>query len=217
METFEFRKGLYQLATHFSHAEVTKLKFMCDDDLPRGALERAGTAFDIFILMENKELVGQSDLDYLEEIMETVGKKHLVKKYLPLTTGIQVVQGDQPGFSKPTADIKEKRKFKVFLSELANNFSKSNIRDVSFFFYHPDVLSFQEAESMSLADTLFSELKTKGVLGVDNLGRLRKVLSVIGRKDLCSMIDDYSEAGMSYNYIYIYPAILPVLVVYRIT
>jgi len=202
MDTFSFRKHLYWISNQLSTPEVENLKFMCNDLVPRRQLESIHSGFDLFCVLEGKGHLSLTDASFLEEILETVGKKHLVRRLVNEGGGRGIQEQREigtpcnqlPAESEVQYDTKKlEREFKGFLIKVGDELTQRNIRDVAFFFQDSDraTLSLQEIEQIRLASKLFEKLRDEGIISSTNLGKLRATLDTIGRKDVCKIIDDY--------------------------
>lgn len=201
MDRFTFRQHLYWISNQLSSQEVENLKFMCNDVVPRRQLERIRSGFDLFCVLEGKNLI-LTYVEFLKEILETVGKDHLVKKLLNEGGGRGIVEVDESSASnmQPSAESeaqydapKLKKAFKTLLLKVGDELMEQNIRDIAFFFQDPESLSLQDIEHLRSASKLFQKLQDQGIIGPTKLEKLRATLDVIGRKDVCKIIDDYQE------------------------
>lgn len=194
MDFFTFRKHLYWISNQLSSQEVENLKFMCNDMVPRRQLEHLRSGFDLFCVLEGKDLISTNNLDFLKEILETVGKDHLVGKLL---NGRAIAEVG-PSNTEPSAESEAhynttdlKSKFKIMLVKVGDELMERNVRDIAFFFQDPESLSLQDIEQLRSASRLFQKLQDQGIIGPTKLEKLRATLDVIGRKDVCKIIDDY--------------------------
>ena len=202
MDLFTFRKHLYWISNQLSSQEVENLKFMCNDVVPRRQLERLRSGFDLFCVLEGKNFFSPTNIEFLKEILETVGKDHLVKKLLSEGGGRAVAEMHEigastmelPGEGDQYDPSKLKQEFKRLLLKVGDELMERNVRDIAFFFQDPESLSLQEIEQLRSASKLFQTLQDQGIIGPTKLRKLRATLDVIGRKDVCKIIDDYQES-----------------------
>ena len=197
MDLFTFRKHLYWISNQLSSQEVENLKFMCNDMVPRRQLERLRSGFDLFCVLEGKDLISTTKVDFLKEILEIVGKDHLVKKLENEGGGrgiaeigasnMQLSAESEAQYDAP--DLK--KAFKALLLKVGDELMERNVRDIAFFFQDPESLSLQDIEQLRSASRLFQKLQDQGIIGPTKLEKLRATLDVIGRKDVCKIVDDY--------------------------
>ena len=194
MDLFTFRKHLYWISNQLSSQEVENLKFMCNDLVPRRQLERLRSGFDLFCVLEGKDLISTNNVALLEEILETVGKDHLVRKLL----NGQAIAEVGPSNVEPSAESEAhynstnlKTAFKFMLVKVGDELMEQNVRDIALFFQDPKSLSLQDIEHLRSASRLFQKLEDQGIIGPTKLEKLRATLDVIGRKDVCKIVDDY--------------------------
>ena len=200
MDLFTFRKHLYWISNQLSSQEVENLKFMCNDMVPRRQLERLRSGFDLFCVLEGKDLISTTKVDFLEEILETVGKDHLVKKLENEGDGRGIAEvGHEIGASnmqhsaesEAQHDAPNLKAFKALLLKVGDELMEQNVRDIALFFQDPKSLSLQDIEHLRSASRLFQKLHDQGIIGPTKLEKLRATLDVIGRKDVCKIVDDY--------------------------
>ncbi|XP_077977556.1 putative serine/threonine-protein kinase pats1 [Glandiceps talaboti] len=59
--------------------DVEKMrKFLKDQEIPRGELERLSDPVDIFIYLQDKAVIAANNLDFLEKLLNKIGRKQLV-------------------------------------------------------------------------------------------------------------------------------------------
>ena len=197
---FAFRKHLYWISNQLSSQEVENLKFMCNDVVPRRQLERLRSGFDLFCVLEGKDFISTTDVEFLKEILETVGKDHLVKKLVNEGGGWGIAEVHETGASNMQLSAeseaqydtpKLEKAFRKLLLKVGDELMEQNIRDIAFFFQDPKSLSLQDIEQLRSASKLFQKLQDQGIISPTKLEKLRATLDVIGRKDVCKIIDDY--------------------------
>lgn len=189
MDTFEFRKHLYRISNHLSTPEVKNLRFFCSDLIPRRRLERFHTGFDLFCALEDLNYVTPNNSAFLQEILSSVNKGHLVNQLggrAASETGGMCTQ------LLPGTPLDKTLKRKLIM--LGEELSDRNLRDVALFFVssgtHPGSLSVQAMEDIRQASDLFHRLEDSGALTPAALQRFREVLETIGRIDVCQKLDN---------------------------
>ena len=192
MDTFTFRKALFLISNHLSSSEVTTLKFYLADTIPRSQLEKAKTGFDIFCLIIWKGLLSPTELSFLEDILECIHKKHFVERYIREAQGVS--GGQNPpvnlGGAQPISGRVDS--LKKFLGEIGAELSHNNVHDLALFF-HGDLISIQEVESIQSSAELFGKLLDSNILNQSNLHILKEVLGILGRKDLGGRVERYQQ------------------------
>ena len=195
MDRFEFRKHLYVISNHLSTSEVSNMKFLCDSLIPRRQSESISTAFDLFCFLEGRNCISRTDVEFLEEVLDSVGKGHLIH---PLRSSEVVGKGvtETRGWrTPPNRDMQLEKEYKKFLIAVSDELTERNTHDVALFFFDPSIpnLALQEIEKLKSANSLFQILQDNQIIGPTDLRMLRIVLETIGRKDVCKMIDQYTN------------------------
>ncbi|XP_029981476.1 caspase-8 [Sphaeramia orbicularis] len=67
-----YRKLLYNLSESLTEEDLRNIKFLLKDDLPRRKLEENVTTLEVFMEMEHQDLLGDTNLDLLQRIIESV-------------------------------------------------------------------------------------------------------------------------------------------------
>lgn len=184
MSELNFKKGLYRISCHFSRSEVDKLKFILSDFIPRRKLERAGSAFHVFCLLEShRGLLSPSNLTFFREILNEVHKAHLIEKYL---SGSSV--SDVPLL--PRQQFISDARTTSLLGDLADDLSRDNVRDLGLFFCG-ETVPLEIVENVSDGVKLFERLKDANV----SLHQLKEVLDVLSRKDLVRKIETFMDGA----------------------
>ncbi len=202
MERFQFRRHLYLISNHISSSEVENLKFLVTDFLPRRKVEKVKTAFELFCLLEGIGNISATETAFLGELLQSLRKKHLIQQ-LEQGRGSGVGARAPHVATPPEAalmgyDVQGLvKKFKELLLEISDNLEEAHVRDVALFFFDPGVpgLTLMDIEEMRSGSTLFQVLRDNRTITPTNLERLQIVLETIGRRDLCSMINDYMTSN----------------------
>ena len=206
-----FRKQLFRISNNLNGSDLSNLKFLCGDTLARRALEDAKTAFDLFSALEGKDELSPHKLDFLEDLLDSVGKRHLVRELREaLANPVSYEEEEAPGaLPPPSLSSLDARTFNKFLVAIGDELTERDLRNVAYFFqsYNVTGLSAQEVQKLREPGDLFKILKQEKVISPTNLGKLRTVMDAIGRKDLCQQIDEYSQTvpggSSAGEYIYI--------------
>ena len=168
---------------------------MCGDILARRVLEDAKTALDLFSALEAKDELSPHKLDFLEDLLEAIGKRHLVRK-LREALAVSYEEEEAPGsLPPPSLSSLDARTFNNFVVAIGDGLTERDFRNVAYFFqsYNVTGLSAQEVQKLREPGDLFKILKQEKVISPTNLSKLRTVMDAIGRKDLCQQIDEYSQ------------------------
>ena len=168
---------------------------MLDDDLPRAQLEAASTGFDLFCLMEEKNFLSLDELEFMRDILQTVGKDHYLDRYISGKVTGETQLKPIPGMNSVVVGPgSEDKTFRRFLGQLSDAMSYENVHDVALFF-HGDRSSIQlrDVEKIRTAEEVFKKLLDKGAIREGELTIVYNVLDVLGRQDMCTMIEKFYQ------------------------
>ena len=178
---------------------------MLDNVLPRRQLEDAMSGFDIFCLMEEKNFLAPNNLQFLQEVLETVRKSHLVEQYLATkgSTSSSAVIKPIPGVN-PTAAGQGQNPFisshKKLLGDLGGQLSAENVHDMALFFHGgSSSIHVKDLEKLKSAESVFKKLEGSRTIRPGDYTILYNVLDVIGRLDLCELIADHCKSQGTYT------------------
>ena len=193
-ETFFFRKCLYQISSHLGRYDVDKIKFMVSDHIPRTLLETARSGFDVFCLMEERNLLTSTELFFLREVLDTVSKSHYIDSYLNARGSAGVALKQIPGYTAgipdPTRGPASLTSHKKLLGRLGDGMTPENVRDMALFF-HGNSIHVRDIEELRTAEKIFDKLESGRAIQSGDYTILYNVLDALGRLDLCEMIVEH--------------------------
>ena len=73
----EYRTFMVKLSRQFNSQDLNELKYMLTSMLPAGIMESLNTPLDVFLRLERLMLVGPNNLQTLERLLRSMGKKRL--------------------------------------------------------------------------------------------------------------------------------------------
>ena len=80
---------MYPILTALSEEELDGMKFILEDQLPKvNQVSRVETPFDLFRLMMKREIISETKLDVLVQMLEKVGR-------IDLASEVQKIKGKQ--------------------------------------------------------------------------------------------------------------------------
>lgn len=208
-KTFLFRKCLYSISNHLSQSDIDKLKFMLDDDIPRAQLEAASSGFDLFCLMEARNLVSQNGFTFLKDVLGTVSKEHYIDRYIAEVKASGGQVKGTVGVSCGTPPSGKDNTLKKLLGRLEDAMTLQNVHDLALFFYgRESSISLKEADKIRLASEVFQKLRGTKTICDGDVTALYNVLEVLGRLDLCSKIEefyqhqDHGKTSLTFDFCY---------------
>lgn len=80
METRKiFRLKLTSIASLLGTEQLERLKYLCQDDIPHGDRERIKTPEQLFLELEQRQVITPNSLQFLIDCLENVGRKDLAE------------------------------------------------------------------------------------------------------------------------------------------
>lgn len=204
MESFEFKQHLYRMGKGLSSPDVSSMKFLLPEEyIPRRQAENIKSAFELFCALADRGLISPTETELLSTLLSDVHKTQLMDPLLSEGGGSPRPTGEHspPPSTAETHSVERDRstpapcpglRFRRLLKNLGERLSEDEIRNLPLFFSGQN-LSLQEIEEFNEPCELFQRLRDCGIISPNDLHRLRSVLGVIGRADLCKLIDDYSS------------------------
>lgn len=194
-----FRTQLFDISNQLTTADVRNLKFLCTDILPRREVEGFEYAHDLFGALEAIGELAPNNLVFLEELLKTLNKGHLIRGLkAALANPASHLEDDAPASYGPSSlsNPALSMKFKQFLVTIGDELPARDLRNISYFFQSYDVkgLTAQALQKLKEPSELFDLLRQERIITPRDLSKLRHVLDAIGRKDICEMVDDYMKS-----------------------
>lgn len=77
-----FRALLLDIAQELTTSNFQEMKFACDDEIPDGILERLVRPIELFTELEHRDLLTETNKDFLAQLLLRVGRQELARKLL---------------------------------------------------------------------------------------------------------------------------------------
>ena len=201
--SFAFRKQLFAISNRLTNADVKNLKFLCADLLTRRVVEGVTKGSELFSALEDVGLLSPTNLDFLQTIMDSVSKGHLVKELKEVLAnpasygsggGLYETSSSGPPSLSSTDPLSIK--FNSFLVSLGGELPERDLKHAAYFFQSCKVtgLSAQEVQRLSDPAELFQILKQEKIISPTDMSQMRRVMEAIGRIDLRDKITEYTES-----------------------
>ncbi len=190
----DFRRCLNRIANHLSRQNFDDLRFMCKDVVPVARMERVRSPIDLFQALEERGKLSADQLDYLADVLVSVGCGRLLKELadsgFPVTITGQggAVNGLGRGEGGKTMEFQ----FTQCLVQIAQQLQSREIETLSFTW--SEALLGLSADKVFSATQLFQLLQQRQIITPTNLRPLYDELHEVGRSDLAGKINDYLEA-----------------------
>ena len=76
----KFRRFLFRLSQEIAEDDLVGMKFLLQGLIPLGHLEKCSQPSDLLSIMIRQDLLGEDNLDYLEELLTDVKRLDLVQR-----------------------------------------------------------------------------------------------------------------------------------------
>ena len=186
-----FRRALNRIGQEIGQRDLSDLKFACRDAIDESRREHIHAARDLFIALEERNLLSQDKLDYLARRLSDIGRAQLLSHFEAF--GFHVPDlSCPPASGSPTNDTETDAAESPFTKCLLTISQKLNSDEV-------DRLAFswcnhylnRTVDQIFSANQLFTLMNQRLVITPDNLQVLYIELSEMGRQDLCKIIEEY--------------------------
>jgi hypothetical protein len=81
-KTDSFKALLLNIAQELTSSNFEDMKFACDGEIPDGVLERLARPIDLFSELEHRDLLTETNKDFLVELLLHIGRQELARKLL---------------------------------------------------------------------------------------------------------------------------------------
>ena len=177
-QSYKYRLALKQLADKLTPSDLDSMKHMCNDIIPKQQLEKVGHTLDLFVALEDHDMLSLNDITFLENLLKE--KKHLLR---PLYTRLE---SSQPSSRNNTLTLQFRRplmadnKYKMMLRKLGVGLGKREIRELKRLQHKRN----HDTEGIQTGCELLQHWEEMGFISQQNTDFLQKCLTTIGRKDL---------------------------------
>lgn len=188
---FEFRKKLFFISNQLGAKELKDLKFLVDDDLAQMVKEKIKTPFELLCALEDSGKITEEDTSLLVQLLDAIKRKHLLNTS-PGPTSVPSSLMTKGGYSR--AQLKP-----FLVNSISDKLSLCDLRNIICFFFKRNdfTLGYHKLEKIGNPTELFELLFEQQVLNVGKLSSLWEVLSIIGRRDLCTAITKFHSESQT--------------------
>ncbi|NWT19751.1 FADD protein, partial [Vireo altiloquus] len=117
-----FRILLNSISSALSYSEVSEMKFLCGDKIPKGKREKVQSGQDLSDILMELQLLGSDNLEFLKTLLKHIKRDDLVARLVQFEEEGPHDPDDQPdAHEKPVAVICKnvmKREWKRLMREL---------------------------------------------------------------------------------------------------
>ncbi|NXH84513.1 CASP8 protein, partial [Edolisoma coerulescens] len=179
----DFRKLLFEVSEALVTDELSALKFLSLEHVPRRKLEATQEPKAFFEVLQEKDMIGVGNLSFLKELLYRIGRIDLLSAHLGSSREEMERELQLPGRAQVSA-------YRQLLYGIAEDLTPEDVRSVKFLLQKQlPKNKLQENASML---QVFLEMEINGIIKEDNLTMLKDILQGF-RADLKKKIDAYEE------------------------
>ncbi|XP_037998058.1 caspase-8-like [Motacilla alba alba] len=185
----DFRKLLFEVSEALVTEELSALKFLSLDHVPRRKLEAVHEPKAFFEVLQEKDMIGAGNLSFLKELLYRIHRIDLLTAHLGSSREEMERELQDPGRAQVSA-------YRQLLYGIAEDLTSEDVRSVKFLLQKQlPKNKLQENASML---QVFLEMEINGIIKEDNLTMLKDILQRF-RADIKKKIDAY-EGKKTENY-----------------
>lgn len=179
-QSYKYRLALKQLADKLCRSDLESMKHLCSGIIPKQQLEKVGQTLDLFVTLEDHNLLSLNDITFLEELLKE--KQHLLQ---PLHTQQECSQSSSRKNShtqqlkRPLADNLH-HEYKLMLRKLGVGLGEREIKELKRLQHERN----HNTEEVETGFELLQHWEEMGFVSQHNTDFLQKCLTTIGRRDL---------------------------------
>lgn len=182
------------ISKHMSSEVLTSLKFMCQDVVPAGDMEKIKNVLDFFQVLEKHGKICAENSDYLFKILEDVGATKLAKKLGPFCSND--TYQELSSFSSYAGSVIEEfnisevklKCYRQLLNKISCSLTRDNVHNLCLFSQEAELAGAHDIDGLAF----ISVLEKRKLISPNNLEYLRERLHEIGRADLQNLISQYT-------------------------
>ncbi|XP_031561863.1 caspase-8-like [Actinia tenebrosa] len=189
MDEAELRRLLHSIGSQIRDIDLQNIKYLCSDKVEAGQLQQTESAMDLFILLLNRDIIGTSNLVFLEDVLDKSGRKDLVSR---IKSSGRDMASEGPVISSESTTSGSRQdniKYRVFLNQLCDELTRQNIESLKFLVSVPAAIG----QGMKSGHQLFDYLEKRGIIGQSDLSFLAENFTFIHRKDLSKKVEEFSK------------------------
>ena len=184
-----FRVALKQVSDRLGSDDIDALKYLCEAVVPLSELEKVKTGTQLFAALQRRNKISEDNTAFLEHLLQSLGKEHLMKYITDPGFGQGVTPRPQlaptPGRNSPfgvgVLSPNAEMEYRKMLASVATNLTNHNFSEM--LYVSADYFKGVQPRSSKPLD-FFSLLEQRGLLSPTNLSTLQALLSEVGRNDL---------------------------------
>lgn len=73
---------LFKISRDITEAELKSMKFLCEEDIPKGTLEKIDYVLDLFSKISEIDDTGDGGVSYISKLLKDIGRPDLSNKLL---------------------------------------------------------------------------------------------------------------------------------------
>ena len=189
-----FRLALKNISDRFSSQDLVELKYLCEDVIPAGELEKLNSGTQLFSALQRRNKISEGDLAFLDFLLEAIGKKHLLKyctdagygqAQLP---GSRSISGNEVGVSSSgvvNTSSNLDLEYRKTLAIIAAGLTPHNFTEM--LYLSADHFNGVQPKAKKPLE-FFTFMEQHRLLMPGNLSTLHSLLASVGRQDLADKL-----------------------------
>ncbi|NWU21859.1 CASP8 protein, partial [Dyaphorophyia castanea] len=179
----DFHKLLFEVSEALVTDELSALKFLSLEHVPRRKLEAIQEPKAFLEVLQEKDMIGVGNISFLKELLYRIGRIDLLTAHLGSSREEMERELQLPGRAQVSA-------YRQLLYGIAEDLTPEDVRSVKFLL-QKQLPKNKLQENASILQ-VFLEMEINGIIKEDNLTRLKDILQEF-RADLKKKIDVYVE------------------------
>ncbi|NWW60237.1 CASP8 protein, partial [Ifrita kowaldi] len=184
----DFHKLLFEVSEALIRDELSALKFLSLEHVPRRKLEAIQEPKAFFEVLQEKDMIGVGNLSFLKELLYHIGRINLLTCHLGSSREEMERELQLPGRAQVSA-------YRQLLYGIAEDLTSEDVRSVKFLLQKK--LPKNKLQENASILQVFLEMEINGIIKEDNLTVLKDILQEF-RPDLNKKIDAYEEKRKVY-------------------
>ncbi|NWV94805.1 CASP8 protein, partial [Machaerirhynchus nigripectus] len=179
----DFRKLLFEVSEALVTDELSALKFLSLEHVPRRKLEAIQEPKAFLEVLQEKDMIGAGNMSFLKELLFRIGRIDLLTAYLGSSREEMERELQVPGRAQVSA-------YRQLLYGISEDLTPEDVRSVKFLL-QKQLPKNKLQENASILQ-VFLEMELNGIIKEDNLRKLKDILQGF-RADLKKKIEAYEE------------------------
>ncbi|NXS85887.1 CASP8 protein, partial [Erpornis zantholeuca] len=201
----DFRKLLFEVSEALVTDELSALKFLSLEHVPRRKLEATQEPKAFFEVLQEKDMIGVGNMFFLKELLYRIGRIDLLTAHLGSSREEMERELQLPGRAQVSA-------YRYLLFQLSEDITKDELMSFKLLLDKSDKLPKRKLTRETTMLDILTEMEKKGLLGRDNLSLLKSLceeinislwnriedgLNLFGQEEMLITVEEKGNTGGS--------------------